>query len=274
MKKRESVSPVTSSPARMIRVSQVPTIGMALGRFVPTLVAASDSSSQGRRYPVNPKASDDAEEEDAGEPGHLARLAVGLGEGDAEKVDEDGGDHQRRRPAVDGADEPAERELGRDPGDAGVGLGQRRPVVERQQHAGGDLDAQEKKDRAPRIVAGPCACAGGLPSFPGTRSRPRGRAALPSRRARHSWDHAAFLTIKAIAFGGDGQPAQGRGRRPGDVEAVLVVPAFVAGAVEALLLGKEGDVAVEVGADADEGDVSAVSGLLEKARLVAPGEVP
>ncbi len=56
MKKRESVSPVTSSPARMSRVSQVPTMGTARGKSVPTLVAARESSSQGRRYPVNPKA--------------------------------------------------------------------------------------------------------------------------------------------------------------------------------------------------------------------------
>ena len=53
---------------------------------------------------------------------------------------------------MDGPDEPSERQLRDDPADAGVGPGQGRLVVEGQEDAGDDLDAQEQEDRAAGVV--------------------------------------------------------------------------------------------------------------------------
>ena len=62
------------------------------------------------------------------------------------------GDHEGRRPAVDGADEPAERQLGHDPADAVGGPLEGRLVVEGQHDAGDDLDEEEEEDRASRVI--------------------------------------------------------------------------------------------------------------------------
>jgi hypothetical protein len=70
-----------------------------------------------------------------------------------------------------------------------------------------------------------------------------------------------FPDDQLFAFDRGGQAAERFGGRTLDVDPVLVVPAVMTGAKEPLFVGLIGDVAVEMGADADEREVTAV--LLE-----------
>ncbi len=127
---------------------------MARGMSVPTLVAVP--RQEVAREPEEERAE---EEQHAAHPGQLPRLPVGLEEPDADQVDEDEGDHEGRRPGMDRAHDPAQGDVGHDPGDARVRLLESRPVVEGQDDAGHDLDEEENQDGAagvhPDRVAAP-----------------------------------------------------------------------------------------------------------------------
>src|SRR5262249_47501597 len=85
-------------------------------------------------------------------PGELSRLAVRLQEKDAEEMRERERDQQVRGPAVDVANQPAELHLRDDELDALVRFGGARQIVEQEQDAGEDLDAEQKQRHPAEVV--------------------------------------------------------------------------------------------------------------------------
>jgi hypothetical protein len=109
---------------------------------VPPLIPAQDKAGDG-------EAEHEQEQADAGEPGHLARAAVGAdprGLGEVEAAD----DHQRGGAVkVEPANKPTERHLVFDVGHRSPGVRGRWTIEERQRQAGEAREAkQERGDRA------------------------------------------------------------------------------------------------------------------------------
>src|SRR5262249_47493385 len=75
-----------------------------------------------------------------------------LQEQHAEEVAEGCGDHQVRGPRVNGAHKPAKRYARHDEAHAFVSLTSARSVVEEQQRAGPDLNAEEKQRHSAEVV--------------------------------------------------------------------------------------------------------------------------
>ncbi len=71
---------------------------------VGVLIEAQDLAGEGH-------AEREEQQEDADDPGELARIFVGAEEEDLHHVDEHDGDHEVRSPAVNGAQKPAEGDL-------------------------------------------------------------------------------------------------------------------------------------------------------------------
>ncbi len=127
---------------------------------VGVLVKAENLAGEGH-------AEGEQEQEDAENPGELARVFVGSEHEDLDHVDEHDGDHEVRAPAVNGAQEPAERDVVVEELEARPGLARGRRVDEREQDAGDDLQHEEHggggaEDVPPAGAAGRCGMGGGL----------------------------------------------------------------------------------------------------------------
>ena len=92
------------------------------------------------------------QQDDADDPVELARRLVGAGQEDAHHVQPDRDDHRVGAPAVNLAQD-AQRHVGTQVLDVLVGVFDRRPVVEHQQHAADDL-GQEQEERQPAHAPG------------------------------------------------------------------------------------------------------------------------
>ncbi len=107
-------------------------LGGPVGLLVPGEQIAGEAEPHG-----------DPEQGHAGEPVQLARRLVGAGEEHAQHVHEHQQDHAAGGPVVDGADPPAELDVGADVDHALVGGVRRGLVVHREQDAGDGEDEEE-----------------------------------------------------------------------------------------------------------------------------------
>ena len=119
----------------------------------------------------------DEQQQDTDNPRELTRKLVCAEEEHLDHVNEDDGDHEVRAPAVQGANEPAERDLAIEGLQAVPGLAGRGHIDEGEKDAGRDLDREGRQRRAAEHI-GPTR---GIPRS-GMRHRfPNGRAKLEPR---------------------------------------------------------------------------------------------
>ena len=141
-KKRESVGPAMMGPPSMRSTSGAADEGHAADDGsadaeapVGVLIEAQDLAGKGH-------AEREQEQEDADDPGELAREFVGAEEEDLHQVNEHDGDHEVGAPAVQGAQIPAERDVVVEEFEAGPGVAGGGGVDQREQNAGDDLQDQ------------------------------------------------------------------------------------------------------------------------------------
>ena len=118
------------------------------------------------------------EEEDPGDPGHLARILVGAEEEDLDHVQRHHRHHGVGAPEVHGAQEPAEGRHVVEVEQAVVGLVRRWNVDEGETDAGGDLHDEQREGRAPEHVPPGRAAARDLMGEHGRHGGPQARSLL------------------------------------------------------------------------------------------------
>ena len=147
-----------------------PHLGGEVGDLIPGQQIAAEAEAQHQ-----------TEQRDAAQPGQLARPAVRVQEHDAEHMDEGDEDDEVRRPAMDGADEPAELHVRHDELHAVEGLGDRGAIVEQQQDSGHHLDDEQEQRDAAEVIPG----SGGMHGDSLVARNSRGMR-RPSRSSNHS----------------------------------------------------------------------------------------
>ena len=151
-KNRDSVAWPTAGPPRMTVFSHLPMKGRRAGDVRSDPGGEIRQLVPGQEIAAEAEGQEEDEEEEARDPGQLPGLAVGLQEEGREHVDEEDADEDVGRPAVDGADEPAELDLAHDELDALVGGVDRGRVIEQEHDPRGDLDAGQEEGDAAEIV--------------------------------------------------------------------------------------------------------------------------
>ena len=151
-KKRDSVRPAMIGPPRSTWTSRLADDRRAGGDGrhdaeapVGVLVPAQHLAGEGHAERAH-------EEEDPGDPGHLARILVRAEEEDLDHVQRHHRHHGVGAPEVHGAQQPAEGRHVVEVEQAVVGLVRRRDVDEGETDAGGDLQDEEGEGRAPEHV--------------------------------------------------------------------------------------------------------------------------
>ena len=151
-KKRDSVAPAMIGPPSISLTSRGPDERDAAGDRradpeppVRVLIEAQDLAGEGH-------AERHRSRKHADDPGQLARILVGAEQEHLHHVDEHDRDHEVRAPAVQRAEEPAERDLVVQGLQAAPGLVRRRHVDERQADAGHELQAEDDQRGAAEDV--------------------------------------------------------------------------------------------------------------------------
>ena len=141
-KKRDSVAPAMMGPPSSRCTRPPPINGTRLDDGcadaqapVGVLIEAQNLAGEGH-------AQRHQQQKNADDPGELARKFVGAEQKHLRHVDEDNGDHEVRSPAVQRAQEPAQRNLVIQNVEAVPRLARRRHIDQRQQNAGDDLQKE------------------------------------------------------------------------------------------------------------------------------------
>src|SRR6516162_2727535 len=110
-------------------------------QFVPWKQVAAEAESQ-----------NEDQQSDAAEPGYFPRPCIRAREIHAGHMDEERQDHQIRRPAVKGPDEPSELHLRHDELNAFECRFGGRPVIKKKQNSCDDLNGEKKQGHSAEVI--------------------------------------------------------------------------------------------------------------------------
>ena len=160
-KNRDSVAPAMIGPPSTSFTSHGPKHGNAAHNRCSDAQSPIGVLVESHHLSRKAHAERHQQKEDAEHPRQLARIFVGAEEEDLSHVDQDNGDHEVRAPAMQGSNEPPERDVVIENLQAVPGLSRGGHVDQRKQNSGDDLKQENGERGAAEDVKPACGiCAG------------------------------------------------------------------------------------------------------------------